>query len=149
MCGDQTRDGNLLFEMLDCARVLRTHLEARLAAHQRGLTFGDAQALVLVAYGASLQQNRVATRLRINRPTATEAINRLEKLGLAERRRVSTDLRTRYIDVTDLGSDLSNAITDEVSCLEEAFSANFPSAELNGVRSALLRMRDSLIRDGD
>jgi DNA-binding MarR family transcriptional regulator len=149
MYADQPWGDNLLFEMFNCARLVRKHLETRLAAHYDGLTFGDAQALAAIATEQPMQQGRVAARLLINRPAATETINRLERLGLVERRHEPADLRMIYIDVTDKGTDVFNAIFAEISSMEVALHANLTSTEQKELRSSLLEMRKRLILNRD
>jgi DNA-binding MarR family transcriptional regulator len=50
-----------------------------------------------------------------------------------------------YIDVTDKGTDVFNAIFEEISSMEVALHANLTSTEQKELRSSLVEMRKRLI----
>jgi MarR family transcriptional regulator for hemolysin len=145
MSSDQVRESNFLFEFFDCARAIRRHLEIRLAARHDGLTFGDAQVLLAIASEPRREQGCVATRLRVGRATATEAINRLEKFGFVQRLPDPKDRRARCVDLTTKGTYVSNVIIAEVARMEQPFIANLTSEERSEMHAALLAMRERLI----
>lgn len=53
------------------------------------------------------------------KPTITESLNKLEKMGYITRIKYSEDKRVTYIKLTKLGSELNKFLIQEVTCFLE------------------------------
>jgi DNA-binding MarR family transcriptional regulator len=67
---------------------------------------GQADTLVLLVARGELRMREVAEGLRVDRSTATRAVDRLVEAGLAERSAATADGRGVVVKVTALGVDL-------------------------------------------
>src|SRR4051795_13348460 len=94
----------------DLAHRLRPVL-TRLARRMRQAASGDLSptqgaALATVDCHGPLTPSELATRERIQRPTATRVLARLEEAGLIERTADPTDRRSSLVTATDAGRAL-------------------------------------------
>ena len=100
----------------DLAHRLRPVL-TRLARRMRQEASGDLSptqgaALATIDCHGPLTPSELATRERIQRPTATRVIARLEEAGLITRTADPTDRRSTLLASTAAGHDLLDAIRD-------------------------------------
>lgn len=87
---------------------------SRAAAEEHGLTHSQHQLLLAVRGSATLEGptvGEVATALFVRHHTATELIDRTEKLGLLTRVRSSEDARRVHLRLTDHGRDVLEELT--------------------------------------
>ena len=89
------------FLVHDVARLLRKRLEQRARADGIGLTRAQWQALAYTARSEGLNQTCLASYLEIEPITLGRLIDRLELLGLIERRLDARDRRQRNLFLTE------------------------------------------------
>jgi DNA-binding MarR family transcriptional regulator len=73
---------------------------------------GQMDTLDLLAMQPSWRMSELADALRVEPSTATRAVQRLEKLGLAERRASKDDGRVVEVQVTDAGRSRHRAVAE-------------------------------------
>src|SRR6478735_3607982 len=100
----------------DLAHRLRPVL-TRLARRMRQAAAGDLSptqgaALATIDCHGPLTPSELAVRERIQRPTATRVLARLEEAGLVERTADPTDRRSTLVAITSSGSELLIAVRD-------------------------------------
>src|SRR3954447_3147230 len=100
----------------DLAHRLRPVI-ARLARRMRQQAGGDLSptqgaALNTVACHGPLTPSELATREKIQRPTATRVLARLEEAGLIERTADPADRRSSLVSTTPAGTDLLASLRD-------------------------------------
>jgi DNA-binding MarR family transcriptional regulator len=100
----------------DLAHRLRPVI-ARLARRMRQQAGGDLSptqgaALNTVACHGPLTPSELATREKIQRPTATRVLARLEEAGLIERTADPADRRSSLVSTTPAGADLLASVRD-------------------------------------
>lgn len=89
------------FLVHDVARLLRKRLEQRARTAGIGLTRAQWQALAYTARSEGLNQTTLASYLEIEPITLGRLVDRLELLGLIERRRDPQDRRQRNLFLTE------------------------------------------------
>jgi DNA-binding MarR family transcriptional regulator len=108
------------------ARLLQIDYMSRIA----GTGIAPAQAFVLGELWMTepLSQVDLARRLDIGKATVGQTLNRLERAGLIERRRLATDRRVIMIHLTDKGwalrEPLKTAARSQLDMLDERLGAD-------------------------
>lgn len=84
------------------------------------LTFARYEALVLISFSRAgeLPLGKMGDRLMVHPASVTNAIDRLERQGLVERRRSSTDRRTVLAAITDEGRRVAEKATAALAAVE-------------------------------
>jgi len=98
----------LLFDFL-----IRTAPARNESLGRRGLTPNDARALVLLDGDEGRSMRSLAEAWRCDPSNATWIVDRLETLGLAERRSVAHDRRVKLVALTPHGSAVKAELEDE------------------------------------
>lgn len=98
---DEWQEPTLGFLAHDVARLLRKRLEQRARAAGIGLTRAQWQALAFLARHEGCNQATLAGLLDIEPITLVRLIDRLEALGLVERRADAADRRQRILFLTE------------------------------------------------
>jgi DNA-binding MarR family transcriptional regulator len=93
-----TKPPDLAESLLTFARALRARHAALLAPH--GLHPGQDALLMALWHQPGLRQTDLAAQLRVEPPTITRMVRRLERGGLVERRRDLDDGRTLRVHPT-------------------------------------------------
>lgn len=89
-----------------------------------GLTSGQPKILDYLKDHDGASQKDIAHGCHIEPGTLTALLNRMEEIGLVERRMLGGNRRSFYVFMTDLGKAKLKLVTDAFSELEEeAFSA--------------------------
>jgi len=134
-------DRSVGFLLNRAARSMKRTLEARLATY--GITASQYVLLAILAHRDGLSQTQLGNRLSFDNPTVTGVIDRMERDGLVERRRTSSDRRVINIFLTqkarEILSDLQE-IADEVN--DRALEEYSPKE-----RSNLITMLNSIWRN--
>ena len=91
-------DKNLGFLLHDVARLMRKRFEQN--ARDLGLTRSQCQVLAHLARHDGIQQSTLAEILEVEPITLTRIVDRLEQMGLVERRAHATDRRIRLLRLT-------------------------------------------------
>jgi len=92
-------DRNLGFLLHDVARLMRKRFEQN--ARELGLTRSQCSVLAHLARHDGIQQGALAEILEVEPITLTRLVDRLEEMGLVERRPHATDRRIRLLRLTE------------------------------------------------
>lgn len=106
-------DDELVDAFITASRALVGVAVRSIGASPVALTAAQHRALVLVASGRADMVSTLRDHLGINQSNASRLVERLDRLGLVERRRSTTDARTVVITVTPLGREVLEAVTRE------------------------------------
>ena len=104
----------------------RTDLHARDLARVARLTASQRMLLQVLDDEGEARAGVVATRLSITQATTTSLLDRLEKAGLVQRRRIDTDKRQVWVSLTDEGRSRLALAPDG---LQELFATRFEDME--------------------
>jgi DNA-binding MarR family transcriptional regulator len=77
------------------------------------LTPSKLRALGLVAESGGLRVGELADRVGVDDTTATRIVDRLEQLGLAERRSADGDRRATVVELTAEGRELAGGVAEQ------------------------------------
>lgn len=105
---------SLAFLLNSSTRFLNSVFEKRISEAGLGLTPGEARALLTVAAIDGSKQADIAARIGLEPMTVCTYLDKLESLGLVERRPNPDDRRSKCIFLTDASSDLLIAVRREV-----------------------------------
>jgi MarR family transcriptional regulator, transcriptional regulator for hemolysin len=92
-------DRNLGFLLHDVARLMRKRFEQN--ARELGLTRSQCSVLAHLSRHDGIQQSALAEILEVEPITLTRLVDRLEQMGLVERKSHSTDRRIRLLRLTE------------------------------------------------
>lgn len=108
-------------------RILRaTELNSRLLASRTGLTTSQFIILQIVARQGKVQPSTVARVARLTQATVTSLVDKLERAGLATRRRDTEDRRRIWVEVTAAGH---RALASSPDLLHDRFRERFRRLE--------------------
>jgi DNA-binding MarR family transcriptional regulator len=93
--------------------IIRTAPARNESLGKRGLTPNDARALILLDAEEGRPMRSLAETWRCDPSNATWIVDRLEKLGLAERRTVAHDRRVKLVALTARGSAVKSELQAE------------------------------------
>ena len=126
--------------------VMRTHqillTRAEAVLKPFGLTFARFELLALLSFTASgaLPMAKAGARLQVHPTSVTNAVDRLEKAGLVERRRHPSDGRTVLVEITQAGRELVPPAASALNA--EVFSrSGFTAGDLTVLTDILARFR--------
>jgi DNA-binding MarR family transcriptional regulator len=109
----------LAAELATCWRELGTILASRrlhASLHPElgaKLTPSKVRALALIGESGGLRIGELADRVGVDDTTATRMVDRLEELGVAERRGAEGDRRATLVDLTDEGRGLMRGVAEQ------------------------------------
>lgn len=98
----------ILFELSDVARAMRTHIDQRARAH--GMTRAQWAVLSRIERQEGATQAELAEALEIQPISLVRLIDRLCAQGLVERRAHAKDRRVNLLHLTDAGRDRLQAM---------------------------------------
>lgn len=133
------------FVLIDVARMLRSAFERRIATAGLGLTPGEARALLRIAALKGSRQFDIARQMGIEPMTLSTYLDRLQSLGLIERRPDPTDRRAKLIFTTPAADDLIADIREEQAELMQHVTSGIDETELAIMHDRLRRMRANLV----
>ncbi len=90
--------------------LMHTRPQRDAVLEELGLTPNEARSLFSLRRDATRTMSELAMAWRCDASTATWHVNRLEKLGYAERRNRPGDRRVRLVTLTDKGSEARDAL---------------------------------------
>jgi DNA-binding MarR family transcriptional regulator len=111
-----------------------------------GLHVGQEMVLVELWEEDGLRGGELAARLRVEPPTVTKMLRRLENCGLVERRRDPEDARSFRVHITDEGQALRESVSHLWQRAEEKTLAGLGVEERRALHAILTKMRGSLDR---
>ena len=111
-----------------------------------GLTPGHGQARTLMALLRleSASQKELAVECLLDVTTMSRTLDRLQNMGLVERRRDPMSRRTFRVSLTEEGKKLAEKVTEEFSKIDEAICRDFSDEELEALLSRLEKVRENL-----
>jgi len=109
-----------------------------------GLHVGQEMVLVELWEQDGLRGGELAARLRVEPPTVTKMLRRLENCGLVERSRDPEDARSFRVYLTDEGRALREPVTHCWQRAEEKTLANLSAEERQALHGLLTKMRGNL-----
>lgn len=117
------------FALSRVARIWRRHLDQRLAP--RGISYARWVTLVyLQRGGAGMQQRELADFMGIEAPTLVRTLDRLERLGLIERRPHPEDRRAKSVHLTAAASRDLDAFSRAAADVRSELLAGISEADL-------------------
>lgn len=122
----------------------RTELHSRDLARAAGLTATQRMLLEVLEDAGEARAGVVAARMGITQATTTNLLDRLERVGLIERRRFDSDKRQVWVSLTDEGRSRLSLAPD---ALQERFANRFDglkSWEQSMVLASLERVSEML-----
>ena len=117
---------------------------SRVLMAEVGIHCGQGIALRQLWRTDGVTQSELAHSLYVAPATVTIALQRMERIGLIERRSDQRDQRVSRVFLTDRGRSLRANVEGNWSKLEEQMLVGFSSKEREVMREYLLRMRANL-----
>jgi DNA-binding MarR family transcriptional regulator len=117
---------------------------SRVLMAEIGIHCGQGIALRQLWRTDGVTQSELAHSLHVAPATVTIALQRMERIGLIERRSDQRDQRVSRVFLTDRGRSLRANVEGNWSKLEEQMLVGFSSKEREVMREYLLRMRANL-----
>jgi DNA-binding MarR family transcriptional regulator len=84
-----------------------------------GLTIGQPKVLEFLSVHNGITQKELAAGCHIEAGSLTSLLNRMEDQGMIERRMLNGDRRTSHVFLTSYGEELSSAVKEAFSRLED------------------------------
>ena len=138
---DEAADGMAaVTALMRTSQILLTRVESSLKPF--GLTFSRFELLALLSFTATgaLPMAKAGARLQVHPTSVTNAVDRLEQAGLAERRPHPSDGRTVLVEITPAGRTLVPVAAAALN--EEVFSRpGFGAEDLTALTAILTRFR--------
>lgn len=136
-------ENNVAFLTSDVARLLRKRFEY--ATRDCGITGPQWRALQLVNVNPGINQGTLAALLEVEAITAGRMIDRLEKMGLVERRADPGDRRVWLLHLTERAAPLLERLRDRALNVIAEYTAIFSDVERDQLVSHLRRLREKLL----
>ena len=130
------------FALAKACRAHRTNVGAALA--EVGLHVGQEMVLLELWREDGLKGGELAARLRVEPPTVTRMLQRLEGCGLVERRRDPDDARSFRVYLTRKGRDLEGPVAECWGRVEAQTFKGMSEEEKLLLRGLLARVRANL-----
>ncbi len=134
---------NVAFLTSDVARLLRKRFEC--ATRDCGITGPQWRALQLILENPGINQGTLAAHLEVEAITAGRMIDRLQKLGLVERRADPADRRVWLLHLTDRAPPLLAELRERALDVIGDYTCIFSEEEKDLFISFLCRMREKLL----
>jgi DNA-binding MarR family transcriptional regulator len=134
-------DRSVGFLLNRAARSMKRTLEARLATY--GITASQYVLLAILANKDGLSQTQLGNRLSFDNPTVTGVIDRMERDGLVERRRTSSDRRVINIFLTRKAREILSELQEIADEVNDRALEDYSPKE----RSDLITMLNSIWRN--
>lgn len=128
----------LLHEIVQLAKSWRGLIRQQLAAV--GLHIGQEQLLLQLWQEDGLSQAQLAERMRVEPPTVTKMLQRLERAKLVRRTRDRAGTRAYLVHLTDDGQALREPVEAVWAAAEQRVTAPLEPTELRTLRDLLGRL---------
>ena len=130
------------FALAKACRAHRVNVGAALAGI--GLHVGQEMVLLELWKEDGLKGGELAARLRVEPPTVTRMLQRLEGCGLVERRKDMGDARSFLVCLTEKGRALEGPVRERWGQVEERAFRGMSEEEKALLRGQLVRIRENL-----
>ncbi|MCQ8781810.1 MarR family winged helix-turn-helix transcriptional regulator [Mangrovibrevibacter kandeliae] len=135
-----------VFLLTDAARLLRGEIDRCVMECGLGLTPGLIRTLIVISRHDGVRQRVLAEKMDVEPMTVSSYIDRLEAMGLVERRTDPGDRRAKLVHVTERLSEVAAAVGPLIgTAYERAMDGIDPYAR-KAVEQALERVRQNLSR---
>lgn len=128
--------------LMSTANAIREAYDARLAP--LGLTLSLASLLAYVADFGPVSQTRAAEHLEQGRAATGAQVDRLQELGLVERRPHPDDRRVWLLSITHAGRSLAATVANHDAVLRAELRAGISRSERQQLAALLLRLQSNL-----
>jgi MarR family transcriptional regulator, transcriptional regulator for hemolysin len=140
-------DDTLPHRLAVAGRLLRTRADAELA--DLGVGAPGLGVLLRLAEADGLTQAELSRRQRVEAPTMSRMVDRLERDGLVERRADPDDRRASRIALTGAGRDVARRGGAVVGALDALAFAGLDAGERRVLSGLLGRVIDAVGAEGD
>lgn len=130
--------------LMATANAIRAAYDGRLAP--LGLTLSLASLVAYVAEFGPVSQTRAAEHLGQGRAVTGTQVDRLEALGLVERRPDPDDRRVWLVAITPSGSELADRIAEVDAVLRAELRDGIARSDRQALASLLVRVQQNLVR---
>jgi DNA-binding MarR family transcriptional regulator len=129
------------------AQVCRVqHARAHELLEELGLYRGQHAVLRTLWKGEGLTQTELAERAHVRAATISKTIQRMEEVGLVERRSDEQDARLSRVYLSPVGRDLQRDVEARWRQLEAELSVGLGGEQLDLLRDVLVAVRENLLR---
>ena len=138
--GDAAPGMAAVTSLMRAQQIVAARVEEVLRPH--GLTFARYEVLMLLVLSSrgTLPMARIGERLQVHPASVTNAVDRLEGLGLVRRTPHPTDRRATLVGITDAGRAVAGRATDELNATVFAGPGLAPD-DVEQLVEVLTRMR--------
>ena len=133
-------DNQLCFSLYSATNAITRYY--RLFLKELGITYTQYLVLIALWEGECKKAADIAGMLKLDLPTITPILKKLEQMGLVTRKRSITDERVVNIELTKQGVDLEDqvaAIQHKVAC-----KTHLPASEFNELKKTLNDLTSAL-----
>ncbi len=138
-------DDRLAHLLRDASRGLMRSLQLRLSEH--GISFGHWVFLRVLWTFDGLSQRELSIQAGLMESTTHTALNRMQELGLIERRHKPGNRRKLHVFLTAHGRELESVLVPLAEEVNQVAVAGLTSAQVEAVRSALFTIITNLAVD--
>ena len=131
--------------LLPFLHLYRARAERRLTA--LGIHPGQLPALLLVSHQEGMSLKQLADALHVKPPTMTVSVQRMEKMGLLEKREDKKDQRVYQIYLTEKGKETLDEAKQIALDNYQLATEGITREELAIVKDCFTRMTENLKRD--
>lgn len=128
--------------LIDLARMLRTEADRR--AREFGMTRAQWAILGRVSQNPGMSQRELAEIIEVEPITVARLVDRLETLGLIERRPVPADRRIWRLHLREAAAPVLADLDVQKRQMEDMLTAGIDPAQLRAAASALRGMKNNL-----
>jgi MarR family transcriptional regulator, transcriptional regulator for hemolysin len=138
MPGEDTTDAPLAAKVLFLARLLRANLNRRLS--ESDATLPTWVVLAALDKDEDVSQRQLADECRLEGPTITRHLDRLEARGLVRRQRDRRDRRIVRVSFTPEGKRYYAALERAAGAVDATLRSSLSDEERAGLTSAIARL---------
>jgi DNA-binding MarR family transcriptional regulator len=116
----------------------------RIYLNEIGITYTQYLVLLVLWEVESCSIKNIAKTLKLDSPTITPIVQKLEKLGLVRRARSTADERVVLVSLTKAGIDLEGQVADiqnKVSC-----KTHLKTKDFNELKDTLNQLSDTMVK---
>jgi len=140
-------DNNIAFLAGDVGRLFRKRFE--LATRELGITSPQWRMILRISDNPGINQGALAAMLEVEAITAGRMIDRLERLGLVERRSDPGDRRAWLLHLTDRARPLLDQLRSRAATVIAESTETLSPEELAQLVAMLSRVRKRLLQGGE
>lgn len=128
----------------DLSRMIRAEIDRRIAAAGLGLTAAESRTLTHAARAGAVRQNVLAERIGVEAMTVSNALDRLESLGLVERAPDPTDRRAKLVRLTEAADSVLAETAAIASDVRRKAAGDLSAADWAALLATLKDVRANL-----